>query len=211
MATLLSQQGDNSPRPFIAENSAEEESIRNLLRKIGTQEMGWTKEEVNALLCWPDSTIVGVQLQGSYVAGASIAHHQRPLPSELFDLGWCVKGERPVDASIVGIIKEVRRKVRACFPTALDALVKAIYWGCRRWDFTDILALMQPDRILIFNTVAGIALTVETEGQHRWCRRTNHDENCPLTYGIRINRPVAEEAWRINRPAFYKYVMTALT
>jgi hypothetical protein len=159
------------PCPFIADRPNDIDDVRALLRAVAIGEMRWPQAEVEELLHWPDSVFVGVAVDRRIVAGGQILTSGRPFPVEKFSPGCMMESEVPVEVSPVGIQEEFRRRAQPEVTlSVLDALVKAIYWGCPR-DFTDIWALFEPSRIYVFRDVAGISLTIETPGRHYWCRR----------------------------------------
>jgi hypothetical protein len=198
---ILSQ----SPSPLLSE-------ARGLLLSIGVDEMGWTREETIELLEWPHAATVAVRENGeNVVASAVVGYGGRPFPSETFDAKWNTAAyASPVDVSVVGTTRSHRRRVMEGDMSVLDALVKGIYWASDLSGFTDILSLMQPDRMLVFGAAVGIPVKVETAGQHKWCRRKEHDEFCPLWYGCRMNRTEGEIGWQTRRPDFWEYVMAGM-
>ncbi|MFA7286382.1 MAG: hypothetical protein WC052_01810 [Patescibacteria group bacterium] len=197
-------------QPFIADSLEELTAVRLLLYEIGTDEMHWPEEEVIPILRWPQQILVGVRAAGELVAAGQILVAPRPFPVESFEPGCITHSARPVEVSLVGIERAYRRKAQDGAMAVLDALVKAIYWGCHSVGFTDIWALYEPTRILIFDQIAGIPVVVETVGQHYWCSREVHTPDCPLTYGCRMNRLRGEANWLASRPEFYAYVMAGM-
>ena len=180
-----------------------------LLYEIGTTEMRWPKDEVAAMLDRTDSKFVGVTT-GGILIGAGQILSSRPLPVEEFALGCIKDGKKPVEVSLVGLNREYRRQALGGDMSAFDALIKAVYWGCRQFDFTDIWALFEDTRIFVFNDIAQIPVEKKSDGKHYWCSRVVHSDDCPLTWSCRMNRAAGEASWAANRPKFYRYVMAGL-